>query len=67
MQHLKTYTVYLPAHVYEPLPVGKLTYQATSNTAIFYPNGKPEIRYASVAAALNGIKQIYPDAFLEEN
>lgn len=63
---MQTYTVYLPAHVYEPVLVGKLTHQATSNTAIFYPDGKPEIRYTSVAAALNGIKQIYPNAFLEE-
>lgn len=63
---MKTYTVYLPAHVYDPIPIGKLTHQATSNTAIFYPDGKPEIRYASVAAALNCIKQIYPTAFLEE-
>lgn len=63
---MQTYTVYLPAHVYEPVPVGKLTYQPTTNTAIFHADGKPEIHYASVAAALNGIKQIYPNAFLEE-
>lgn len=64
---MKRYNVYLPSHTHEPLFVGKLTYQATTNTAIFYGDGKPEIRYGSVAAALNGIKQIYPSAYLEED
>lgn len=63
---MKTYTVYLPSYTHDPLPIGKLTYQLTINSAIFSRDGFDDMKFASVAAALDGIQKIYPSAFIEE-
>lgn len=64
---MKQYTVYLPSHTHDPLEIGRLTYQPTSNTATFKRPDKSDLTYRSMASAMDGIKQIYPSAFIEED
>ena len=63
---MKTYTVYLPSHTHDPLAIGTLTYQPSSNTATFTRQGKSNLTFSSMATAIDGIKAIYPNAFIEE-
>lgn len=63
---MKKYTVYLPSHTHDPLEIGRLIHQPTSNTVTFKRPDKSDLTYRSMAAAIDGIKQIYPSAFFEE-
>ena len=60
------YTIYLPSHTHDPLPIGAIDYRPAANQAVLQLDGSKEQTFYSVAAAMLRVKQQYPSAFLEE-
>lgn len=60
------YTVYLPSHTHDPLPIGTIDYRPAANQAVLQLDGKSEEMFYSVAAAMHRVQVRYPSAFLEE-
>ena len=62
----KHYTVYVPARIYDDLPVGTIEYNPTRNEAVLRREGRPERYFASVTDALNCVRQEHSNAYLDE-
>lgn len=62
----KHYTIYVPAFVYDDLPIGTIDYNPANNEAILQLDGKKPRYFASVVAAMNCVKQENPGAYLDE-
>lgn len=60
------YTVYLPSHTHDPLPIGAIDYRPPANQAVLQLEGKSAETFYSVAAAMHRVQALYPSAFLEE-
>ena len=62
----KHYNIYVPAFVYDDLKIGTIDYNPTNNEATLQLDGGKERYFASVAAAMNCVKQSHPHAYIEE-
>nr|DAP34766.1 MAG TPA: hypothetical protein [Caudoviricetes sp.] len=62
----KHYTIYVPAFIYDDIPIGTIDYSPTNNEAILQLDGTKPRYFASVAAAMRSVKQDNPDAYMEE-
>ena len=62
----KHYTIYVPAFVYDDLPIGTIDYSPTNNEAILQLDGAKPRYFASVAAAIRYVKQDNPHVYIEE-
>ncbi len=62
----KHYTIYVPAFIYDDLKIGTIDYSPTNNEAILQLDGTKPRYFASVAAAMNCVKQSHPHAYMEE-
>ncbi len=60
------YTIYLPSHTHDPLPIGAIDYRPAANQAVLQLDGSKEETFYSVAAAMSRVQRRYPTAFLEE-
>lgn len=60
------YTIYLPSHTHDPLPIGTIDYRPAANQAVLQLDGKSEETFYSVAAAMHRVQARYPSAFLED-
>ena len=62
----KHYTLYIPMFVYDDLAIGTLDYDPMRNAAVLQLDGAKPRYFASVAAAMNCVKQENPGAYLDE-
>ncbi len=62
----KHYNIYVPAFIYDDLKIGTIDYNPTNNEATLQLDGEKERYFASVAAAMNCVKQSHPHAYIEE-
>nr|DAF43283.1 MAG TPA: hypothetical protein [Myoviridae sp. ctLYR7] len=60
------YTIYLPSHTHDPLPIGAIDYRPAANQAVLQLDGSKEETFYSVAAAMSCVQRRYPTAFLED-
>lgn len=60
------YTIYLPSHTHDPLPIGAIDYRPAANQAVLQLDGSKEETFYSVAAAMRRVQRRYPTAFLED-
>lgn len=60
------YTIYLPSHTHDPLPIGAIDYRPAANQAVLQLDGSKEETFYSVAAAMKSVQRRYPTAFLED-